>query len=428
MGKTSYEIRDGEFYINGKLTYQEIPGSDPAVHGLLFNARFIQGIFDDKNENNKGKYDRFGTCFDAERNTDDLIRALPSWYEAGLRAITVGLQGGGPIYTYKDWSVIDTGSFSEDGRELRSDYKDRLLKVIRACDELGMLVIVSVLYQAQEHLFRDGVAMLEAVRTVSVFLRECGYENIILEVANEHDVGNFAKHPLFCSGEGIASVINQAREWSGGKFAVGSSGGGGVCKKEVIENSDVILVHGNTLRRQELYQFIRQIREVDAQKPIVCNEDSQMFGQLKVAYASHISWGYYNNFTKQEPPADWGITAGEDAFFARRLKSMILGKQEEENEFYLQGLEKDSDIDGGYYVRLASLYPEKIDYVEFYEDEVHLYTAFAEPFMMDSLTTWEQKPYRPSEQAERFRVKIFLHSGEVVERTANLRELREQRA
>lgn len=418
--KTKYQIKDGDFYINGVKTYTDIEKSDEKIHGLLFNTRFIQGIFDDVNPVNAGKYDRFGKKFDADRNTDSLIASLNDWYEAGVRAITVGLQGGGPIYTYDDWSVIDTGSFSRDGRELDEAYKGRLLKILHACDELGMLVIVSFLYQAQEHLFHDGTAIMEAVRTSCTFLRDTGYENIIIEVANEHDVGNFNKHPLISSGEGIASLINLAREWSGNKFAVGSSGGGGVCKQEVIENSDVILVHGNGLRQQEFYDFIVNIQEKAPDKPIVCNEDSQMFGQLSVSYATHTSWGYYNNFTKQEPPADWGITPGEDAFFARRLKSMITGAANQENEFYLQGFEPEYHINGKRYIRLSSLYPEQIHYVEFYEDKKLLYTSFAEPFMLYSLTTWEQKPYVIPKEAVEFTAKIYLLDGNVRQETVKL--------
>ena len=423
MRKTNYKILGGDFYINGIKTYTDIEGSDEKIHGLLFNTRFIQGIFDDVNPENSGKYDRFGIKFNAEENTERMMAALKDWYEAGVRAITIGLQGGGPIYTYDDWSVIDTGSFSRDGKQLNEAYKNRLLKVLQACDELGMLVIVSFLYQAQEHLFHDGTAIMEAVRTASVFLRDSGYENVIIEVANEHDVGNFNKHPMISSGEGIASLIKLAREWSGNKFAVGSSGGGGICKQEVIENSDVILIHGNGLRRQEMYDFIMSVHEKAPDKPIVCNEDSQMFGQLKVSYATHTSWGYYNDFTKQEPPSDWGITSGEDAFFARRLKNMISGVKMGENEFYLQGFEKDYHIEGKRYVRLSSLYPEQIDYVEFYQDDKLLYTSFAEPFMLYSLTTWNQDPYVIPEEACEFTARIYLHDGNVRQETVKLMDL-----
>jgi hypothetical protein len=57
---------------------------------------------------------------------------------------------------------------------------------------------------------------------------------------------------------------------------------------------------------------------------VVCNEDSQCITRIPVAVAERFSWGYYNNITKQEPPADWSITPGEDTFFALRM-AMALG-------------------------------------------------------------------------------------------------------
>ncbi len=420
MSKTQYKILGEDFYINNRLTYSEIPESDSKVHGLLFNGRWIQGIFNDINPDNMNKYDRFGKKFDCDQNTDDLIRNLPQWYEKGIRAITVGLQGGGPIFTYSDWTVIDTGCFSKDGKDMSDQHKKNLLKIIKACDELGILVIVSILYQAQEHLFRDGVAIVQGVRTACEFLANTCYDNIIIEVANEHNVGNFSKHPMIGTSEGIANLINLAREWSNGRFAVGSSPGGGDFDKIIGDNSDVILIHGNTLRRQEYYDFICKIKSVCPNKPIVCNEDSQMFSQLAVSYATHTSWGYYNNFTKQEPPTDWSITKGEDYFFSKRLEMLILAKPEIENEFYLQGFEENCDIDGRYYVKLASLYPEKINYVEFYEDEHLIYTAFDEPFMLYSLTTWIQNPYIPTNGAEVFKAIVFLHDGRKLEITTEI--------
>ena len=412
MPKTHYSIYGDNFLINGSKTYSDISGSDEKIHGLLFNARFIQGVFNDVNPANSGMYDRFGKKFDPDKNTEDLVNAVKAWYDAGIRAITVGLQGGGPIYTYKDWSSIDTAAFSADGSELKQDVFDRLMRIIKACDEIGMLVIVSILYQAQAHLFEDGLAIVNAVRTTCRKLMEQPYDNIIIEVANEHDVGEFRQHPIIGSGEGIGTIITLAKEWTQGRFAVGSSGGGGSICREAAKASDVILVHGNDLRREELARFLLKIRNICPDKPIVINEDSPMFdGALRVAYATHTSWGYYNNATKQEPPADWSITKGEDEFFAERLKNMIHGTAEGKNKYYLQGLEKNSDIDGRYYVRVASLYPRRIDHVDFYEDSRLLCTSFDEPFLMYSLTTWEQKPYIPSEGAKEFKAVVTDSEG-----------------
>ena len=74
--KTRLTIQEDKFLINGQYTYVEI--KDTRYEGFLMNARFIQGVFDDAS--GRERYQRFGRVFDPEKNTDDLIRALPEWY------------------------------------------------------------------------------------------------------------------------------------------------------------------------------------------------------------------------------------------------------------------------------------------------------------------------------------------------------------
>ncbi len=411
MGRTTYTLQGDNFLINGEKTYTELTGSDERVQGLLFNARFIQGIFEDKNPDNKGKYDRFGKVFDPDRHTAEMIERLPEWYKHGIRAITVGMQGGGPIFTYEDWSVIDTATFSPDGKTMNPDYQRRLGSVLKACDELGILVIVSVLYQAQAHLLEDGVALVEAVKTTCEFLTSLPYNNVIIEVANEYDVGDFSNHPVISSPECMANLICLAREWSGNRFAVGASGGGGTYHKIVAQYSDVILLHGNNLRPEEYARMIRRAKEDFPDKPVVCNEDSPLYDQLTVSLHTHTSWGYYNDFTKQEPPAFWGIRQGEDRFFADRLLDVIYGNPIGENAYYLEGLEADSAIEGRHYVKLAARYPKQIDYVEFFEDDKLLGISYDAPFLLYSMTTWEQAPYIPAKSATTVTAKVHLVTG-----------------
>ena len=55
------------------------------------------------------------------------------------------------------------------------------------------------------------------------------------------------------------------------------------------------------------------------------------------------------------------------------MQEYLTGKQSDlpfEDQFYLQGLEKDMAYEGKRFIRLASLYPEQIDYVEFYRDGI----------------------------------------------------------
>ena len=156
---------------------------------------------------------------------------------------------------------------------------------------------------------------------------------------------------------------------------------------------DVILIHGNECSRQRYYNIIELARKFSPNKPIVCNEDSQAIGQLEVAFKTNTSWGYYNNLTKQEPPTDWGITKGEDLFFAYRMAELIgikLPPILKEDQYYLQGFEPNMEYEGKRWIRLASLYPETINYVDFYKDNKLMYTSYNEPFSVNFSSNWKQ--------------------------------------
>ncbi|WP_281890681.1 hypothetical protein [Paenibacillus sp. YYML68] len=417
MGKTVLTIEGEHFVINGKKTYSEIEGSKPNVHGLLMNARFIQGVFDDKAA--PERFNRFGRSFDPDRNTNDLIAALPQWYAAGLRAFTVSFQGGGPCFTVNN-NTIDNNPFSEDGRSLDPAYADRMDRLIRAADELGMVVIVSYFYTGQTPRLKDGRVVLNAVRTASRFLREGGYTNVIIEVCNEHNIAR--DHPLIASSEGMVALLEIARSESGG-MPVGCSGLGRYINEEVCKESDVILIHGNWLSRQEYYNHIRQVRAWAPGKPVVCNEDSQAISKLEVAFRTGSSWGYYNNFTKQEVPADWSITRGEDQFFAHRMAAglgIALPPIPQEEQFYLQGMEPGLEYEGKRWIRLASLYPEKIDYVEFFRNGQLYYTCHDEPFSVHYIKNWQQDAVLVSPEDKEWKAVIHLVDGTVLVRTVAL--------
>ena len=137
MGRSVLGTKGDRILINGQLTYSDIPGTRTEAHGLLMNARFIQGIFDDRAD--PGRFSRFGVDWDAETNTDRLIAALPEWRRYGLLGFTVGLQGGMPVLTI-DNHTIDNNPFSEDGTQIDPAYLARLDRLITAADEIGMIV------------------------------------------------------------------------------------------------------------------------------------------------------------------------------------------------------------------------------------------------------------------------------------------------
>jgi len=266
MGTTRVSINGRDFLINDSLTYAEIDGARPEVMGLLMNARFIQAVFDDKA--GRERFNRFGRIFDPEENTNGLIKALPDWYNAGLRAITVGFQGGGTCYTINS-QTIDNNPFGSDGRHLDPAYASRMDRLIRACDRIGMVVIVSFFYWMQALRFSNENALLEAMKTACAFLRERKYTNVLIEIANEHDIFDFQHLSIVRDPSRMAGLIRIARDESG-SLPVGCSGSGGKIFREICDESDFILIHGNGCSRQILYNLIQTVREWAPDKPVVC--------------------------------------------------------------------------------------------------------------------------------------------------------------
>jgi len=412
MGKTNLSIKGRDFYINGKLVYDEIEGNSNSK-GLLMNARFIQGIFDDKT--NIKRFNRFNKIFDVDTNTDDFIAALPEWYEYGLRAVTVGIQGGMPVFTI-DVNTIDNNPFGPDGMRFDEAYAKRLDKIIRAADSLGMVVIVNILYWAQALRFKNEDALVSALTCAASFLKKRSYTNIIIDVANEYNIETWNDVKIVQDPKNMKMLIDLVRKESGGML-VGSSGGGGLIDQEVVDASDVVLVHGNGLTRGVYYDFILRVQEMAPNKPILCNEDSPCISRLEVAHLTHTSWGHYDNFTKQEPPCDWSITKGQDFFFARRMAASLgitLPELPLEEQFYLQGLEPNTEWQGKRWIRLSAEYPEKINYVNFYRNGEFIYRSYDEPYFMYRETTWIQKPWNINKDDKKWTAEIILADGRTI--------------
>ncbi|ENY98801.1 hypothetical protein HMPREF1093_00011 [Hungatella hathewayi 12489931] len=413
MNHTKMTIKGDKFYINGELTYSEIDGCP--YRGLLMNARFIQGIYDDKT--GRERYIRFGKSFDPDQNTDELIESLPEWYQAGLRAFTVGLQGGGPCFTIP-LDSIDNNPYGSDGKNLDQAYLSRLARLIDAADRQGMVVIVSLFYGVQSMYLTDDDAVEQAVTNICRWLKDRDDKNVIIEAANEHNISAFECHKVLSQENGILRLMEIAKKESGG-LPVGCSGTGGYFSERIAKASDVILIHGNAQSRNLLYNLIKKAKAIQPARPIVVNEDSQALSQMKVTFQNGVSWGYYNNMTKQEPPTVWGITKGEDAYFALRMQEYLTGKQSDlpfEDQFYLQGLEKDMAYEGKRFIRLASLYPEQIDYVEFYRDGILYEQAYDDPFVINFIENWWQGPVTGIESGEDWKAVVHLRDGKIIEK------------
>lgn len=410
MSKTRLSIDGEKFLINNALVYEEIEQVNKKVLGTLMNARFIQGIFD---SNDGDRFNRYGKVWDVNKNTEELIASLPAWYEKGLRAITVGMQGGGNCYTIQGDS-LKNNPFSFDGKTIDPNYLERLEKIIKACDELGMVVIVSYFYcHNVQHL--DGAqGVIQAVISMTEYLKNSGYTNLIIEIANEFDIKPYERMPIIHTPQGMVALIEIAKMYSGG-IPVGCSGGGGYTNAEVCKASDVIIIHGNGESRSFLYNHICLARSYSPGKPVLINEDSQAIGQLTVCEELEVSWGYYNNMTKQEVPTYWEITKGEDDFFARRMAKMIgieVEELPEEEQIYFQGFEPHMHHNGLRFPRVASLYPEKINFVKFFENDTLIYVCYDECFTVHFRNNWRQMEVE-TKDGDVWKAEVHFRNGEV---------------
>ena len=198
---------------------------------------------------------------------------------------------------------------------------------------------------------------------------------------------------------------------------VSCSASGGTSFKEVSQASDFILIHGNGCTRQQFANLIRKVRQESGGKPVICNEDSPALGNLQVAFDQHCSWGYYNNITKQEPPADWSITPGQDQFFAWRMArgiGLAVDEIPESDQYKLMGC--DSILDDRQWIHLDALFPELIDYVEFWLDGELVNISYDEPFMLNQMTNFFQRSWTPAKSGSHWQAHIHLRDGRVLER------------
>jgi hypothetical protein len=361
---TTSEVEDGmstrvtidgdKFLINGRPTYPGRSFDGFSVEGQLFNTRMVQAIFDDANPATAARWAYPDTgVWDPERNVREFLQALPRYREHGITAVTVNLQGGMPVHGTEGDQPWENSAFGLDGA-LKPDYADRLRRVLDACDELGMVVIVGYFYGAQSRLLADEAAVLRATDEATEWLLGTGCENVLVEIANEIDIPVY-HHDVLSAGR-VAELVERAQRMSfGGRrllvsasvtwlpFAAATTdlpfdleapgaevlaAAAKASADDLFRVSDYLLLHTNMLDAENARAVIDAVErhpEVSARlRPLCINEDGTATANLDVAARSGVGWGYYdqgrNDYLDgfQSPPVNWGLsTDSKRAFFAR---------------------------------------------------------------------------------------------------------------
>lgn len=336
--RTEVSIMGNAFYIDGAVTYRGRYWNGNKVEGLLMNARFVQGVFDDSNpETRKLFYYPDTGEWDPDRNTDEFVAAMPSWREHGLLSFTLNLQGGSPTgYGNKNWN---NSAFTAKG-DLKPAYMDRLTRILDEAETLKMVVILGYFYFGQDQNLDDESAVVAAVDNVTDWLLEKGYRNVLVELNNESNIKAY-DHEILKPAR-VHELIERVRSKrkNGFRLLVSTSFGGRyIPDANVVAVSDYVLIHGNGVKDpafiKEMVELTKAVSTYRGQ-PIVFNEDDhyeydQDANNFKYAVESYASWGYFDFRRKgetdiktgyQSVPVDWSISDERKKAFFDYLKEV----------------------------------------------------------------------------------------------------------
>lgn len=335
--KTRVEIRGERFFINDRPTYEGVTWGSKPIEGLLLNTRMVQGVYDDLNPETRHLWAYADTgVWDAERNTDEFIAAMPAWAAHGILAFTLNLQGGSPYGYSKEQPWINS-AFEPDG-SLRDDYLARLARVLDAADGLGMVVIVGCFYFGQEKVMHDEAAIVAAVDGIVDWVVARGSTNVLIEINNECNIRY--QQPILLP-ERVHELILRVK----GQLPVGTSygGGGRIPDPPVVTASDFLLLHGNSVEDPDtIRDMVRRTRELDGYRamPILFNEDDhyrfdEADNNFLAAVGEYASWGLFDyrldgedfDHGYQSVPANWGISSDRKRGFFELAKRISRGDQ-----------------------------------------------------------------------------------------------------
>jgi len=332
--KTTVSIIGNQFYINGDLTYKGRIWENNKIEGLLMNSRMVQGIFDDLNPDTVDNFNYPDTQkWDADRNTVEFVAAMEMWYNHGLLAFSLNLQGGSPVgYGNHNWI---NSAFDEKGN-LRPAYLKRLEKILNKADDLGMVVILGYFYFGQDQYLENEKAVLNATDAITNWILKKGYKNLLIEINNECN-GPY-DHTILTQPR-VHELIERVRKISDNKLLITTSYGGGVIPQEnVLKVSDFILIHGNSVHEPSgITAMVEKTKTVNgfSNQPILFNEDDHFNFEaeqynFKAAIESYTSWGYFDYRLNgeefeagyQSVPVDWGINSPRKKAFFKKLKEI----------------------------------------------------------------------------------------------------------
>lgn len=304
-GGTEVSLSGTRWFINGRVT-----NAGSAAEGLLMNVRMVNATFEDLNKSD----------FDPEANTRAFLARLPEYAASGVNAFTFCLQGGNPEYE----GAVNS-AFAADG-SLRPDYMRRIERVLRACDEQGVAVILSYYYQRQIKLLKNEAAIRAGVKNATRWIVERGFKHVMVEVANEHAHGGFKGVPVIQTPAGQASLLRIVKQIAPRILVTASGYSSGRVSPVVAEACDFLSPHWNLAKLEDIPARIEMLRRFG--KPLVCNEDlrhndQDLLAALRTSVEHGCSYGLMAKDINQTYPFRFQGTADSPAFYTE-LRALTL--------------------------------------------------------------------------------------------------------
>lgn len=283
-----------DFRIDGELTYERC---NLESRGRLMNVRMVNAIFEDENRATQP------AGFDPEVSTSRFIDSMDQYKSKGILAFTINLQGGFPGYE----GAVNS-AFHPDA-SLKPDYMRRVTRVIEAADSRSMAIILGLFYQRQDQILTDEDAVRTAVANAAAWVRDKGYTNVLIEIANEYPHGGF-DHRIIRDEEGEVELMDVVRSTAPDLLVSTSGIGNGRFHPKLAEAADFILIHGNSCDPDEYASKVEALRPFG--KPIVFNEDwcfsddprgvGDAIQKATAAFEAGASWGIMNQKRNQQWP------------------------------------------------------------------------------------------------------------------------------
>lgn len=288
------------------------PQFRPEAAGRLMNLRIAQALF----------HDEWLTefPFDPEKNTDRVIAALDAYKAHGILAINVSLQGGNPGYA-KEFPAISRdraykfgpgkgshiSAFRPDG-SIKPEWLGRLKRLQRALDQRGMILVLLYFYQGQDEVLEGPEAIKRALRNATDWVIDNNARNVIIEIANEHDIRGWDHDRWIHHNLGELIQLTRARfeeRKAGWRPPIGSSTGGSMAIFDnVRDHADLTMFHGNNRTPEEKRQRTAELfRDPKMPGPIFMNEDdsgrettpevlAKELASCDAVFSQGGSWGY----------------------------------------------------------------------------------------------------------------------------------------